>query len=139
MINKTREFIAKNPWAGWVVAAAIAGLAVGLYFYRSKSGNDIYSPDSMTEMLTIRYTDTDDIEKIPRGRLDKMIRERKTLDPSEGLINPKTGKPTGILVNEKDWNEMFERIKREKSQAKEEAKTGGSPFGPVQKTPAKPK
>ncbi|MFO0858581.1 MAG: hypothetical protein U0640_14630 [Phycisphaerales bacterium] len=129
----------KNPWAGWVAAGLIAALAVGLYFYRMNSGGNIYSPESMTEMLTIRYTDTDDVERIPRGRLDKMIRGREKLDPSEGLINPKTGKPTGILVNEKDWNEMFERIKREKAQAKEEAKSGNSPFGPVQKTPAKPK
>lgn len=137
MIDKIRSVLNKNPWAGWVVALLVAGVAVGVYFWRSKSGNDIYSPDSMTEMLTIRYTDTDDVERIPRGRLDKMIRTREKLDPSEGLINPKTGKPTGILVNEKDWNAMFDRIKQEKQSAKNTA--GESPFGPAPKQTTKPK
>lgn len=86
--------------------------------FMQNRGDSPYSPESMTEMLTIRYTDTNEVERIPRGRLDKMLRGRTNFDPAEGIINPKTGKPTGFLVDEDEWTAMLARIKADKEQFK---------------------
>lgn len=119
MLAGVREFLNKKPWIGW--ALALVFLAIGAYFfYRSRSaGPDPYNPARMTEMVTIRFTDTEDEITMPRGRLDKELRRQGDhLDPSQGYINPKTGKPTGFLFNKTEWDEMIARINKEKEEAK---------------------
>lgn len=138
MIGKLRSELEKRPWAGWAIALAIAGVAAYLYFFRSPDSSS-YSPEAMTEMLTIRYSDTDTTEKIPRGRLNRTLRERKTLDPSEGITNPATGKPTGFLVDEKEWSGMLDRIKKERDSFQNSGKQGVSPLGEAPAVPSKPK
>jgi hypothetical protein len=119
MLAGIRETMNKKPWIGWVVALFLLGVAV-FFFFRSRSaGADPYSPARMTEMVTIRFTDTDDEITIPRGRLDKELRRQgEHLDPSQGYINPKTGKPTGFLFDKKEWDDMIARINKEKEEAK---------------------
>jgi hypothetical protein len=135
-MDRFRDWLVKNPWAGWVLAGLILVSAVGLYFFRTSGSGDTYSPDSMREELTVRFTDIGDTMKIPRGRLDRMLRDRKTFDPAEGITNPATGKPTGFLVDEDEWNGMLNRIKTERA-AFQSGEAGGSPLGgrPAQPPP----
>ncbi|HEX2839091.1 MAG TPA: hypothetical protein VHN77_13295 [Phycisphaerales bacterium] len=116
-----RDLLNKYPWLGWVIAALLLGVSIWLYLART-SGADAYDPESMKEMLTIRYTDTDEVERIPRGRLDQMLRRSgNSIDPKQGIINPKTGKPTGFLVDEDEWTQMIERINQEKEAIRQES------------------
>ncbi|MBI1189159.1 MAG: hypothetical protein GC200_00535 [Tepidisphaera sp.] len=113
-----REVINKKPWLGWTLAGVLFAVMVYM-FVRGGRNTDPYSPERMTEMVTIRFADTGDEMTIPRGRMDKMLRERgSSLDPNEGIINPKTGKPTGFLFNKKEWDEWVKRINDEKAAAK---------------------
>ncbi len=136
MIDKVREWLAKNPSTGWVLALLIAVASVGLYYFRSGGESDVYSPESMREELTVRFTDTGETIKIPRGRLDRMLRDRKTLDPAEGITNPATGKPTGFLVDEDEWSGMLNRIKTERD-AFRSGQAGSAPLGGATTAPPK--
>ncbi len=142
MIARLRELLNKSPWLGWAVAVALGGVAVFLYTHRSSSESP-YSPDRMREMVTIRFTDTDDEISMSRGQMDKELRRRgEKLDPTQGIINPKTGKPTGFLFNKSEWEEMIARINAEKEEVR---KAQGSKYvapapravGPVPEDAAK--
>lgn len=116
-MNTIRELLAKNPWIGWIFAAMFLGLAVFIYMKRSGS-DDPYSPDRMVELVTIKFVDTGDEIQIPRGRLDKELRGRGgSLNPEEGIINPKTGKPTGFPFDKDEWSQWIARINQEKTEA----------------------
>ncbi len=116
MIN-IREEMSKKPWLGWAVAGVL--LVVAIVIYVRRTGNsDPYSPERMTEMVTIKFTDTGDEMEIPRGRLDKELRGRSDLSPGAGVINPKTGAATGFPFNKKDWESWIARIQKEKADAK---------------------
>ncbi len=135
-----RSLLTKYPWLGWVIAAFLLGVSVWLYFARTR-GVAEYDPESMKEMLTIRYTDTNETEKIPRGRLDQMLRRSgDKLDPSKGIINPKTGQPTGFLVDDEEWTVIIDRINRDKDAARaakgDRARVMTQPAPPAPKTPA---
>ena len=113
-----RDLINKKPWMGWTLAGVLFALMVFM-FIRSGKSESPYSPERMTEMVTIRFSDTGDEMTMPRGRVDKMLRERgNKLDANEGITNPKTGKPTGFIFNKKEWDEMIARINSEKEAAK---------------------
>ena len=134
MFDKFREAMAVKPWIGWVVALFILAIAAAVFFMRGRS-ESVYSPDRMKEILTIRYTDTDEVVEVPRGRLEKMMREGgSSLDPSQGIINPKTGKATGFLVDADDWKEMVARINQEK----EAARAGATPGRKILVPPNRP-
>jgi hypothetical protein len=126
MLGSVREFMNKAPWAGWVVAGVLL-LAAVYMFMRGQTGTDPYSPERMTEMVTIRFTDTGDEITMPRGTMDKQLRHQgEKLDPSKGIINPKTGQPTGFLFNKEEWEEMVARINSEKEQARKGSALGGA-------------
>ncbi|MFA6045810.1 MAG: hypothetical protein WC718_12575 [Phycisphaerales bacterium] len=113
-----REFINQRPWIGWSLAGVL--LVIVVYRFATGSGSQAgpYSPERMTEMVHIRFSDTGDEMEIPRGRLDKMMRERGTvLDPALGIENPKTGKFTGFPFSKGDWDEMIDRINKERGVA----------------------
>src|SRR5262245_232385 len=120
MLAGVREFLNKKPWIGWALAVVFLCVS-GFFFYRSRTaGADPYNPGRMTEMVTIRFTDTEDEITLPRGRLDKELRQAQgPLDPSKGYIHPKTGKPTGFLFSKTEWDEMIARINKEKEEAKQ--------------------
>ena len=105
-----REELNKRPWLGWIVAGVLLVVAVAVYL--SRTGNDDpYSPERMTEMVTIKFTDTGEEMEIPRGRLDLQLRQTGgKLDPTKGLINPKTGQPTGFPFSKSEWEDMCARI-----------------------------
>ena len=126
-----REELNKRPWLGWIVAGVLLVVAVAVYL--SRTGNDDpYSPERMTEMVTIKFTDTGDEMEIPRGRLDKELRGRSDLNAGAGVINPKTGAATGFPFDKKDWESWIARIQKEKAEAKAAApvKSAGNAAGP---------
>ena len=135
-MNAIREFLQKSPWAGWVFAGLIFIAAVYLYFARTR-GSDPYTPDRMREMVSIKFADTGEVIEMPRGRLDKEIRGRgDKVDPAVGIINPKTGQPTGFLFDSAEWTRMIERINKEKSSVRDKA--GGKTITSVPRPPVVP-
>ena len=118
MFGSIREFLNKSPWLGWVLAGIL--LAVSIFMLvKGQGGTDPYNPDRMRESVTIRFTDTNDEITMTRGQMDKELRRKGVkLDVSEGITNPKTGKPTGFLFNKTEWDEMIARINQEKEDAK---------------------
>lgn len=128
-MGKLRE-IFSNGSIGWVVAgiAILLGLWV---FVRSLTARDTYDLAKLSERVTIRYSDTGDEESMTRGELEEKIRQLgRTLKADEGLPNPKTGKPTGVLVATREWNETVQRLNAEREWAKSQ-----SPFGAGVSTP----
>ncbi len=104
---------------GWALAAVLLGVSVFFVIRSQRAGTDPYNPERMKQMLTVHFSDTDEEMTIPRGRLDKELRAQGSqLDPSKGIINPKTGKPTGFLVDKEEWDGMIARINKEKEEAK---------------------
>jgi hypothetical protein len=111
-----RETINQKPWIGWVLAGVFLMIGVG-YIVWGKSTQSVYSTDRLQETVTIKFTDDNSTITMPRGRLMKLLSERPQLVESEGITNPKTGKPTGFLYNEADWKAMVQRINAEKAEA----------------------
>lgn len=110
-----REFVNQRPWIGWSVAGVLFLIVVWRFVTHAGPEAGPYSPERMTEMVHIRFSDTGKEMDIPRGRLDKMMRERGTvLDPSIGLLNPETGKNTGFPISKDDWDGMINRINKER-------------------------
>jgi hypothetical protein len=130
MLSRFREFVNKSPWLGWILAAVLLAVSV-VFFMRGQRGTDPYSPGRMQETVTIRFTDTNDEMTMTRGQMDRDLRKSgPKLDPSVGIINPKTGKPTGFLFNKSEWDEMITRINREKEEIRQ---TGGKISAPASK------
>src|SRR4051794_954566 len=100
-----REFINKSSWMGWALAGILLAASVVIYV-RGQHSEDPYSPDRMKEMVTIKFTDTNEEVSMPRGQMDRELRRSgEKLDPSAGILNPKTGKRTGFPFNKSEWEE----------------------------------
>lgn len=107
-----RETVNSKPWIGWAVAGAMI-LVAGFFAYRNMSGSgDRFAPESMRETVTIKYTDTGDTEEVHRGRLIKRLLDEQggKVDATRGLINPKTGQPTGFLFDKREWDAMIKEL-----------------------------
>jgi hypothetical protein len=129
-----RETINQKPWIGWVLAGVFLLVGVG-YIVWGKSTESVYSADRLQETVTIKFTDDNSTMTMPRGRLMKLLSERPQLVESEGITNPKTGKPTGFLYNEADWKAMVQRINAEKAEAANAAQ--GAPGAGIKDPPKK--
>jgi hypothetical protein len=113
-----RDEINQRPWLGWILAGVATLVAVYFVFFARPRGG-VYTPDQMTQIVTIRFTDTGDTIDIPRGRLiSDMILQGGPIDPTRGVVNPKTGQPTGFPFNKADWEAMIEQLNREIRAAK---------------------
>lgn len=121
-----REQLQKKPWLGWALAGVLMCLAVLLYFRNSQS-KGAYSPERMQEFVTIRYSDTGDEERIRRGAFEQRLRleVQGLLDPSKGLVNPKTQQPTGFLVDTQGWDETVARINAERKRLGTDGNSAG--------------
>jgi hypothetical protein len=139
-----RSHAAKKPLLGWAVAAVCVGLTVVLWVRRG-STEDFYSPDRMQEMVTIKFTDTGDEIEMPRGRLDRELRRSGgVLDPSKGVVNPKTGQPTGFPFNKNEWEQWIKRINEERAAVQAATPAAGNksenrPMKVVRESPTAPK
>ncbi len=140
-MGNIREVINKKPWLGWLVAGA-AMCAAGYFAWRSTSEKGEYTPERMTQRITIRFTDTGDTMEISRGRLIRdMMLSGGQIDPTKGVINPKTNQPTGFPFNKDDWEKMVGQINRDLEAAKRKVPGGGpipTPTSPGQTSPSPP-
>lgn len=134
-MNKIREMLEKSPWMGWVVAGVILAIAVLLYIRRS-GGGDPYSPDRLTETVSIRFADTGEVVEMRRGEMEKDLRSRAgRLDAGAGIINPKTGQATGFPYSKSDWEKTIDRLNSEKEAV---VKARGKTLGPPTVKPPPP-
>jgi len=93
---------------------AIAVLAGFLVLRQLGSGTNAYEPERLTELVTIRCSETGEEWEMPRGRMEQLLWDRPApIDPKVGLVNPKTGKSTGFPVSE--WEATCIRINRDRS------------------------
>jgi hypothetical protein len=105
-----REYLKKYPWLGWALCLVLLCLTGYLWWDRSRNDSP-FSPDRMLEEVTIKYSDTGETVTMPRGRFEKMLRSTgEKIDPSKGLINPKTGQPTGFLFHQAEWETSVKRV-----------------------------
>ncbi len=114
-MDRIRQFLNKNPMAGWAVAAGLL-ILVALSLLRMRRVDDNpYSLNRTTEMVTIKCRETGDEWTIPRGRMEQILWDRPApIDPSQGLPNPKTGRLTGFPKS--DWEQTVERISAERTE-----------------------
>lgn len=130
-MNQVRAIL-RNPAIGWAIALLAVGFAVWMLI-RSLTSSSPYDPARTTQEVTIRFTDTGDELTMSRGRFEKELRgSGRELKLDEGIINPKTGKPTGFLVAADEWKETVARLNLERSEAQ-----GASPWGNTPATPPK--
>jgi hypothetical protein len=133
-MNWLREFLAKSPWIGWAVALVFMGIAGWLIVSGASGGGSKYIPERMQEKVTIKFTDTGETLEMYRGDLEKEVRQRSDgLDKTKGIINPKTGQPTGFPYNPDDWDGMIDRIAKQR-----EILRGGKPAAPAPAAPSAP-
>jgi len=134
MLEKLREAVNRRPALGWAIAGVLLLVMGALLYFRLGGGGDPYAPERMTEEVTIKFTDTDDEITMPRGRMEQELRYRVgQLDPTRGIINPKTNQPTGFLFNKGEWDETVKRLNIEKEQASQ--RSSGA-RGPADAAPA---
>lgn len=105
-----RTFLQNRPMLGWGVAALLMLFAAAMLYMRLGAKNET---EQLTEMVTIRCSETGDTWQVLRGVMEKELYLRSyPLDPNQGLMNPKTGKPTGFPVDA--WKQTVERINAER-------------------------
>ncbi len=114
-----RDSLQKSPWIGWALALVMFGVAGYFAFFRGHVGVDPSNPERMREIVTIKYTDTGEEVKMGRGQFERALRESQpgmTVDPSKGLVNPKTGQATGFLFDKDDWDSLVKQINAERAE-----------------------
>lgn len=120
-----RDFFRKNPMLGWALAAVLM-VATAYFVWRRMNSDEV---SQLTQMVTIRCTETGDTWQMPRGLMERELYDRPfPVDPSQGIVNPKTGKATGFPVD--DWETTIERINSERKAVRD----GQSNFNPPAKT-----
>lgn len=135
MFGSVRDFLNKSPWLGWLLAALLLAVSIWLYT-RGSRGSDPYSPERMQESIVIRFTDTNDEITMTRGKLDRELRRSgSVLDPAKGVVNPKTGQPTGFPFNKSEWDSTIARINQEKEMYRSGTGTGAAPTAPPAPAP----
>ncbi|MBY0112782.1 MAG: hypothetical protein K2Y21_08175 [Phycisphaerales bacterium] len=121
-----REFLGK-PAVGWTVAGLAIAVAAYLFF-RSMFGSAAYDLSTLSQSVTVRFMDTGDEITLTRGEFEKQLRAVKgTLTKDTGIINPKSGQPTGVLVASREWEETIARINAERDWAKQNSPFGSAP------------
>src|SRR5690606_41679622 len=76
------------------------------------------SIEYLTQEITIRCSETGKAWSMPRGRLEKELLLRGTpLDPSVGLKNPDSGRPTGFPADRDMWERTIKRLNNEAAEA----------------------
>lgn len=129
-MNTIREML-KGPAVGWGVAGICLAIAM-FFFVRSWFTTNPYDLSYLSQTVTVRFVDTDEEITLTRADFEKQLRESPgPLSATTGITNPKTGKPSGILVATREWEETIERLKQERDWLKQ-----NSAFGPASPTPS---
>ncbi|HMN39878.1 MAG TPA: hypothetical protein PKE29_03470 [Phycisphaerales bacterium] len=125
-MNRLREFLRKSPMLGWGMAAVLMLFAAYMLYTRLNPKDET---QQLTQMVTIRCSETGDTWTVPRGIMEKELYLRPfPLDPNQGMVNPKTGRPTGFPVDA--WKETIDRINYERGA------DGAKPAGATPSAPA---
>jgi hypothetical protein len=109
----------KRPIIGMVAAAVLSAIAVVLVM-RVLLTQD--RTERLGQDVIIKCIETGDEWTMNRGMMELELARMsatKNLDPSEGLINPKTGKPTGFPFNKSEWDELIQRINQQRQAQRE--------------------
>lgn len=129
-MDRIRQLMREKPWMGWIVAL-VAIAAAGFMMFNNTQSDGRFTPSNMQEIITIKYIDTEEEVRLPRGRVDKMLRgQGGNLDPSKGLINPKTGKASGYPVDKDDWEKWIKRINEDRELMKQPGSANTTPVKP---------
>lgn len=124
-MNRLRTLL-QSPTIGWSAAGLCLLLALFLLF-RSVFSSSPYDLSKLSEVVTVRFTDTNDEITLTRGEFEKQLREvQGVLTKEKGILNPKTGQPSGILVATREWTETVNRINQEKEWARQNSPWGAS-------------
>ena len=112
MLQKLREMLDRSPRVGWLLALLFLVAGV-LLFVRLRTSPGTYSYERMSQDVRVRCSETGEEWTVMRGSMEKeLLARRGKIDSSQGLTNPKTGRPTGFPINE--WQETIDRLNREK-------------------------
>ena len=135
------EQVKEKPWTGWALAGVILIGAVVMYIRLTGGGGGDFDGNSMGQMITIKYTDTDEEEQMTRGELLKRMLTDSggaAIDPNKGIVNPKTGKPTGFLHDKGKWNTLVKDVNEQRAAVNQTAP--GAPKPPTApQAPSAPK
>ena len=116
----------KNPMAGWGVAALLMLVAAVMVYTRLTAKTETAQ---LTELITVRDSETGDTWQVPRGVMEKELYLRAyPVDPNQGLVNPKTGKPNGFPVDA--WKQTVTRINAERQEVEVPARATAAPPAP---------
>jgi len=126
---RVREIMSK-PVVGWSVAGVAVLFAV-VVLWRSLRSDNPYDQGKLSQMVTVRFSDTGDEVKLLRGEFERQLRDTAgELSTGTGIVNPKTGKASGVLVASREWEEVIRRINDERAWAKQNSPFGGPPQAP---------
>jgi hypothetical protein len=115
-MKRVRDFLNDKPWLGWAIAGVFLVVSIALYLSLSGRG-DTYSVERMSEKVTLKCIETGDEWTMTRGLMERELRSRTgSLDSSQGIINPKTGRPTGFPFSKSEWEETIKRLNKEKEE-----------------------
>jgi hypothetical protein len=117
-----REHLNKNPMVGWALAGVLFLAAVGYALMRPTTGSE-----TLTDKVTVLFTDTGEEIEMRRGQLEMQLLERPgQVDGSKGIMNPKTNQLTGVIVDKNDWARTVEKLNAMKAAAAAQSAAGGS-------------
>lgn len=120
-----RAKLKESPMVGWGVAAVLFAAALGVYFMGGRGGG----PEPTDEVYVL-FTDTGEQVKMHRGRLERELAlVPGQVDPAKGIVNPATGKASGVIVDKADWERTVATINAEKKAAAEKSKSKRSGGG----------
>jgi hypothetical protein len=93
------------------VAAAVLLLVAGVLMVRQVSTSDPVA--ELGSEVVVRFTDSGDVQTLNRGWFERQLMIQageRQLTPETGLLNPKTGKFTGIPEDLEYWKQLVERV-----------------------------
>ena len=96
-----------------IVARILLGLLVCVLalvlVLRLAGPENPYTHERLTEDVTLKCRETGFEMTIPRGRMEQMLWDRPApIDPTVGLTNPETGRPT--MFPKSEWEQTVQRI-----------------------------
>lgn len=123
---KLRELLNAKPWIAWTIALIAVGVAV-LFYLRNSSGNEIDSVKSLSEMVTVRCTETGQEWEMNRGRLVQMLMQQSgPINVNQGIPSQfAEGRLTGVIVDKNAWEATVNYVNGMKKGISSRSKAGG--------------